>query len=459
MKKVLIANRGEVACRVIRACRSLGLASVAVYSEADAGALHTALADEAYPVGAAPARKSYLDQAAVLEALRRSGADAVHPGYGFLSESPGFAQAVQAAGAVWIGPSPQTIADMGDKERARLLAKSAGVPVLPGSPRFAPGDLGGLHRSAEAVGYPLLVKAAGGGGGIGMRRVDDPAALATVVEATQHQADRSFGDGTVYLERVVARARHVEVQVFGLGDGRVVTFPERDCSVQRRFQKVIEESPAPGLAADTRAAMRRAAHSLAAQERYRGAGTVEFVLDDDSAAFFFLEMNTRIQVEHPVTEMVTGVDLVELQLRLAAGETPEALAGADPAARGHAVEARVYAERPDKGFLPSPGRIERCELPQGTQWLRIDGGVRQGDSITPYYDPMIAKLIAVGRDRAAAIERLHDGLARTRISGVATNLDFLRRVLAHPAYRAGGVSTRFVEDELEALTTAQARQA
>jgi 3-methylcrotonyl-CoA carboxylase alpha subunit len=459
MKKVLIANRGEIACRVIRACRSLGLMTVAVFSEADERALHAELADEAYPVGPAPARKSYLDQAAILKAAGRSGADAVHPGYGFLSESPTFARAVETAGMTWIGPRAKTIEDMGDKERARMLAKSAGVPVLPGSPRFAAGDAGGLAQSAEAVGYPLLVKAAGGGGGIGMRLVEGPERLGEVVEATQKQAERTFGDGTVYLERFVARARHVEVQVFGLGDGRVVTFPERDCSVQRRFQKVIEESPAPGLSPATREAMRKAAEALAVQERYRGAGTVEFVLDGDSEEFFFLEMNTRIQVEHPVTEMATGVDLVELQLRLAAGDGLGALADAHPAAQGHAIEARIYAERPEKGFLPSPGHLERCELPEQGHGLRIDGGIRQGDTITAHYDPMIAKLIAVGDDRQHAIERLRAGLAQCRISGVATNLDFLLNLLADEAYRKGGVSTRFVEENLRALTAVPADHA
>ncbi len=327
MRTLLVANRGEIACRVIRAAKSLGLRTVAVYSDADASALHTALADTAIAIGGAKPADSYLRIPAILAAALRAGADAIHPGYGFLAENDDFASAVQAAGLLWVGPDPKSMVDMGDKERARLLAKAAGVPVLPGSARFAPGDLDGLEEAAEDVGYPLLVKASAGGGGIGMRLVEGAADLRKTVETTQGLAARSFGDGTVFLERYVRHARHVEMQVFGFGDGHAVHCFERECSIQRRFQKLVEESPSPGLSPDARAAMSRAAVALARQERYRGAGTVEFVLDDDTGAFYFLEMNTRIQVEHPVTEMLTGLDLVGMQIRLAMGEHIGAASG------------------------------------------------------------------------------------------------------------------------------------
>jgi len=444
MEKVLVANRGEIACRVMRSCRSLGLATVAVYSDADANALHVAEAGEAQRIGPAPAKQSYLVGDAILAAARAASADAIHPGYGFLSENAGFARAVTAAGLAWIGPTPETIEDMGDKERARLLAKSAGVPILPGSPRFAPKDLGGLAESAEEVGYPLLVKAAAGGGGIGMRRVDQPDDLVKTVEATQGLAEKSFGDGTIYLERLVEKARHVEIQVFGLGDGRAVHAYERECSIQRRFQKIIEESPAPGLPEATRAAMCQAALALCRQERYRGAGTIEFVVDADSGAFYFLEMNTRIQVEHPVTEMNTGLDLVALQVRLARGDDLGFLDQAAVGAAGHAIECRIYAENPDRNFLPSPGPLKRFRLPPTEAGLRIDTGVREGDQITFHYDPMIAKVIAHGDDRNAALDRMAGALRGLEIEGVASNIGFLLRVIGHPAFRAGDSFTEFI---------------
>ncbi len=355
MKKVLIANRGEIACRVIRSCEGLGLRTVAVHSEADANAMHVALADEAVGVGPAPAAQSYLRVEAILQAARATGADAIHPGYGFLAENHDFAAAVQHAGLVWIGPAPKTIEDMGDKERARQLAFAAGVPILPGSPRFAPGDTSGMDEAAREVGFPLLVKAASGGGGIGMRRVATATELASTVEATQSMAQRAFGDGTVYFERLIAEARHVEVQVFGFGDGHAVHLFERDCSLQRRFQKIVEESPAPALPDATRAAMFDAAVALCRQERYRGAGTVEFIVDAQTQRFYFLEMNTRIQVEHPVTEMITGLDLVAMQT----------------AARGRAAVAGTRPERcagrratpSNAGCMPSARRRASCPPP------------------------------------------------------------------------------------------------
>src|SRR5579871_2180833 len=445
MKRILVANRGEIACRILRTCKRLGIPTVAVHSEADAGALHVTMADQAIPIGGSPPAESYLAIPRIIEAARASGADAVHPGYGFLSENQDFARAVQDAGLVWIGPDPKSIEDMGDKERARLLAKAAGVPVLPGSARFAPGDSAGLDAAAQEVGFPLLVKPSAGGGGIGMRRVDRLEDLAAAVESTQAMAARAFGDGTVYLERCIAEARHVEIQVFGFGDGQAIHLHERDCSTQRRFQKILEESPAPNLASPMRAAMCEAAVALCRQERYRSAGTVEFVLDTESQRFYFLEMNTRIQVEHPVTEMVTGLDLVELQIRLADGQRLPVAGQSDIRPSGHAIECRIYAERPAKNFLPAPGLLTRFDVPQPDEHVRIDTGVRAGDRITHYYDPMIAKVIVRDEDRRAAIDRMRENLGAMVIEGLDTNLGFLRKLLEHPAFRAGEVRTGFVE--------------
>lgn len=455
MKKVLIANRGEIACRVIRSCRELGLGTVAVYSEADAGALHVALADEAHPIGPPKAQESYLRGDVVIEVAKTAGADAIHPGYGFLAENFLFARQVEEAGLTWVGPRPASIEDMGDKERARLLAKAAGLPILPGSPRFPPEDLAGLEEEAESVGYPLLVKASAGGGGIGMKRVDSPENLRKVVESTQTMAARSFGDGTVFLERLIPKARHIEIQVFGLDDGHAVHLFERECSIQRRYQKIIEETPAPGLSDATRQAMAEAAVALAAQERYRGAGTVEFVVDADTSEYFFLEMNTRIQVEHPVTEMTTGVDLVGLQLRLASGEDLSSLTQDGVSRSGHAIECRLYAENPDKNFLPSPGKLECFALPEEEDDVRIDTGVREGDKITPYYDPMIAKVICRGEDRATAIERSIRTLKSITLEGLVSNISFLIRTLEHTAFDAGDTHTDFVDKHKDELIASQ----
>jgi 3-methylcrotonyl-CoA carboxylase alpha subunit len=454
MQKVLVANRGEIACRVMRSCRALGLRTVAVYSEADAKARHVAEADEAQAIGPAPAKQSYLIIESILAAAKMTGADAVHPGYGFLAENSDFAKAVAAAGMTWIGPTPDSIDDMGDKERARLLARAAGVPILPGSARFATGDVAGLDEAAQAVGFPLLVKASAGGGGIGMRRVDKPDDLAKTVEATQALAEKSFGDGTIYLERLVTKARHIEIQVFGFGDGRAVHMYERECSVQRRFQKIIEETPSPGLTAETRAAMANAAVALVRQERYRGAGTIEFVVDADSGAYYFLEMNTRIQVEHPVTEMTTGLDLVALQIRLARGDDLSSLTQESIRPHGHSIECRLYAENPAMNFLPSPGPLKRFQLPDGIDGLRIDTGVREGDQITFHYDPMIAKVVSHGRDRNEAIARMLAALGGVQVEGVKTNAAFLARVVDHPAFRAGDTHTGFVTEHGAALTKA-----
>ncbi len=444
MRKVLIANRGEIACRIIRSCQTLGLATVAVYSEADATALHVRVADEAILIGPSAARESYLVADRILEAAATTGADAIHPGYGFLSESAPFAALVLAVGLNWIGPAPETITAMGDKERARETAHAAGVPILPGSHRFEAGDLEGLADAAREVGFPLLVKAAAGGGGIGMRRVDAPETLMEVARATQSMAEKSFGDGTIYLERYVPVARHVEVQVFGFGNGEAVHLHERDCSLQRRFQKVVEETPAPGLPPEVRAAMAEAAVRLCQAQRYRGAGTIEFIVDAQSFAFYFLEMNTRIQVEHPVTEMTAGVDLVGMQIELARG-TLEPFGQERIMPSGVAIECRLYAENPARNFLPSPGRLERLRLPDPAPHLRVDTGFVEGDAVTVFYDPMIAKLICHGGSRAEAVAAMRQALDATEVAGVQSNLGFLRQVMRHPAFVEGDVFTGFID--------------
>lgn len=445
MKKLLVANRGEIACRVIRSARALGIATVAVHSEADANSLHVKHADEAHEIGPAKAAESYLKVERILDAARASGADAIHPGYGFLAENAEFAEAVTSSGLIWVGPEPAQITAMGDKERARSIAEQAGVPVLKGSSRFATGENDGLQAAAARVGYPLLVKASAGGGGIGMKLVENGDALEKVVESTQSMAERSFGDGAVFLERYIPKARHIEIQVFGFGDGRAVHFFERECSIQRRFQKVVEEAPASDLPAAVRDAMARAAVSLAEAQSYRGAGTAEFIVDAATKEFFFLEMNTRIQVEHPVTEMTTGADLVALQIRLARGDDLSALTQESIRQFGHAIECRLYAENPDKMFLPSPGQLNTLILPQATDNVRIDTGVAEGDAITPYYDPMIAKLICSGENRAAALDAMNAALGQTNIEGIANNVGFLRRVVTHPKFVAGDVFTGFID--------------
>jgi 3-methylcrotonyl-CoA carboxylase alpha subunit len=444
-QKLLIANRGEIACRIIRSCRELGLATVAVYSEADRGAMHVQAADEAFEVGPAPARESYLKADVILEVAARAGVNAIHPGYGFLSENARFAQAVIDAGMTWVGPAPESIKDMGDKERAREIARQAGVPILPGSTRFAEGRTENLADAAREVGFPLLVKAAAGGGGIGMRRVDAPDQLVSVVQATQSMAGKAFGDSSVYLERYVAAARHIEVQVFGFGDGNGVHLYDRDCSVQRRFQKIIEEAPAPDVPEAVRKELYRAALALVKHQKYSGAGTVEFIYDSERQCAYFLEMNTRIQVEHATTEMVTGIDLVAWQVQQALGRLPP-VDQADIVLAGHSIECRLYAERPEKNFLPSPGTIGHLGWPAKSEHLRIDTGVRAGDKVTPFYDPMVAKLIGLGRDRDEAIGHLRAALGELQIGGLSTNASFLDGVLGDAFFQAGGVTTAYVAD-------------
>ena len=451
MKTVLIANRGEIACRIIEACRKQNLRSVAVCSEIDANSKHAQMADRAMVIGPAAARKSYLSGAAILRAAQEAGADAIHPGYGFLSENGTFAREVEAAGLVWLGPRPETIAAMGDKGQARRAAIVAGVPVLPGSAPIQLNQDSSLDRLTHEIGFPLLVKATAGGGGIGMRRVDSPADLPDTVRTVQSHGERTFGDGTVYLERFISRARHIEVQVFGDGKGGVAVFPERDCTIQRRFQKILEESPAPGLPDTVRTGMRAAAANLARSQAYRSAGTVEFVYDADRGDWFFLEMNTRIQVEHRVTEMVTGTDIVSMQMQLAQGALgalPEAYVPSGPC---WAIEARICAEAPEKGFLPQPGLLSRLDLPESGPALVVDCGLREGDAVSSHYDSMIGKIVAKGPSREAAIDRLAEALAQTRIEGVATNVAFLRLLLRTQAFRSAGAHTRYVDENLTEL--------
>jgi acetyl-CoA carboxylase biotin carboxylase subunit len=441
LRKVLVANRGEIARRIIRACRAVGAGTVAVYSEADARSPHVADADEAVPIGPAPARQSYLSIDAIVDSARRVGADAVHPGYGFLSENWRFAQACRDAGLIFVGPPAEAIRVMGDKTGARRLMAAAGVPVLPGSdgPLSDPAE---AERVAERVGFPVLLKAAGGGGGIGMARVDRAADLAAAFATTRRRAEAAFGNAAVYVERYAERARHVEVQVLGDGQGNVVHLHERECSIQRRHQKLVEETPAPGLPPATKEGLTRAAVAGAAAIGYVNAGTMEFLLDT-AGDFWFLEMNTRLQVEHPVTEEVTGLDIVAAQLRIAAGE-PLAWRQAQITQRGSAIECRVYAEDPAKGFLPSPGTISTLVLAEG-EGIRMECGVAAGSVVPVHYDPLLLKVIARGATRAEAIARLDGALGASVIEGVKTTIPFLRRVLAHPDFRRGAVHTQMVE--------------
>ncbi len=447
--RLLIANRGEIACRVIRTCRRLGIHAIAVHSEADRGALHVRLADEAHCIGPAPARDSYLNSAAILEAARRSRADAIHPGYGFLSENADFAEACSRAGILFVGPPAAAMRAMGLKHEAKAIVSAAGVPVVPG---YMGDDQSPARLAAEAarVGFPLLVKAVAGGGGKGMRVVEAAAALDEAVRGARGEAENAFGDGRLMLERFLLRPRHIEVQVFADAHGNCLHLFERECSVQRRYQKIIEESPSPFIDEAKRAAMTAAAVRAARAVGYVNAGTIEFIVDSDGS-HYFMEMNTRLQVEHPVTEAVTGLDLVEWQLRVAAGERLP-LAQPDIPRRGHAIEARLYSEDPRRGFLPSIGRIERFAHPAEDNEWRVDTGVADGDAITVHYDPMIAKVIAFGSDRAQALSNLRMRLDRTAIFGVANNLPLLRAIAAHPEFAAGDVDTGFVDREIAALT-------
>jgi acetyl-CoA carboxylase biotin carboxylase subunit len=440
LQSVLIANRGEIARRVIRGCRALGIRTVAVHSEADAGWPHVADADEAVLIGPAPARESYLDIERILDAARRTNAQAVHPGYGFLSENWRFAQACEAAGLIFVGPSWRVIRQMGDKIGARRLLAGAGVPVVPGSDG-AVDSVEAAREVAGRIGYPVMIKAAAGGGGIGMMRVKDEAGLAGAFASAQRRAQSAFGSGALFVERFLESPRHVEVQVFGDAGGRVVHLHERECSIQRRHQKLVEESPAPNLSAALKARLTDAAVAGARAVGYVNAGTMEFIVQGDE--FYFLEMNTRLQVEHPVTEEVTGLDLVQAQLRVASGEALPWTPG-QVAQRGASIECRIYAEDPAKGFMPSPGRISRLVLPDGPG-IRLECGVVEGVEVTVHYDPLLAKLIASGSTRDEAIARMSAALDGFVVEGVKTTIPFQQRVIRSAAFRAGAVHTQMVE--------------
>ncbi len=447
-RTILIANRGEIACRVIRTAHRLGVRTVAVYSEVDAAAMHVAMADEAYCIGPAAARASYLNIDAIIAAAKRSGAEAIHPGYGFLSEIEDFAAACAEAGLVFIGPPANAIRAMGSKSAAKRLMEEARVPLVPGyhgdnqDPRF-------LHAEADRIGYPLLIKASAGGGGKGMRIVEKSAQFADALTGCKREAQSSFGDEKVLLERYLIRPRHIEIQVFADTHGNYVHLFERDCSVQRRHQKVLEEAPAPGMTPERRAQMGNAAVAAARAIGYVGAGTVEFIVDANGT-FHFMEMNTRLQVEHPVTEKITGLDLVEWQLRVAAGERLPALQD-DLHIDGHALEARIYAEDPSKGFLPATGRISHLGTPSPSTHVRIDTGIRAGDQISPFYDPMIAKLIVWDLDRDRALARMRSALGEFQVVGLVTNVDFLQRLVSSPAFATADLDTGLIERNREVL--------
>ncbi len=438
--KILVANRGEIAVRVIRTCQELGIRTVAVYSEADATALHTVLADEAVLIGPPQPTESYLRGDRIVEVALETRCDAVHPGYGFLSENADFAEAVEAAGLVFIGPPPAAIRAMGDKVKARALMAEAGVPVVPGYE--GEGSLDDFLAAARDLGYPVLVKAAAGGGGKGMRVVEREADLPAAIETARREAQGAFGDPRVYLEKYLPRPRHVEFQVLADQHGNVVHLFERECSVQRRHQKIIEETPSPLLDDDLRQRMGEAAVAAARAVGYVNAGTVEFLVDEERH-FYFLEMNTRLQVEHPITELVVGVDLVKAQINVAAGK-PLPFSQADLRQRGHAIECRVYAEDPANNFLPATGRVLRAVEPVGP-WVRVDAGVTTGDTVTHHYDPMIAKLIVWGEHRLDALRKMAWALDHYIVLGVTTNIPFLRDIVRHEAFRRGEVTTDFVE--------------
>ena len=448
MKKILIANRGEIAVRISRACREMGISPVAVYSECDRTALHVRLADEAYALGGSAPRDSYLRIDRILEAAEKSGADAVHPGYGFLAEQEVFARAVRDAGLTFIGPTPAAIAMMGGKTAARAAAVRARVPVVPGTPDSVPAAISDseLAELARSIGYPLLVKAVSGGGGKGMRTVLDPGGLVDAVRAARSEASAAFGDAAVYLERRLTRPRHIEVQVLADQFGTVLPFVERECSIQRRHQKVVEETPSVAVTPALRWSLAAAAATVARAGGYTNAGTVEFLLDEDGR-FFFLEMNTRLQVEHPITEMVTGLDLVQWQIRIARGERLDLDPDGLLTPKGHAIECRIYAEDPDNHFLPSPGRILALRAPAGPG-IRDDSGVTAGLDVPIFYDPMISKLVAWAEDRPHAIRRMRRALGEYVVAGIKTTLPFFTWLLDQPEFAAGRFHTTFLDELL-----------
>jgi 3-methylcrotonyl-CoA carboxylase alpha subunit len=446
-RTLLIANRGEIACRVIRTAKAMGLRTVAVYSEADRDAMHVAMADEAVLLGPARARDSYLNIERVIDAARQSGAEAVHPGYGFLSENAEFAQACADAGLVFVGPTAAMMTAMGSKSGSKMLMEKAGVPLVPGYHGDAQ-DEATLAKAADKIGFPVLIKASAGGGGRGMRIVGSPSELAAAITSAKREAKAAFGDDRLLIEKFVENPRHIEVQIIGDSHGKLLSLFERECTLQRRHQKVVEEAPSPTLDAAQREAVCAAARKAAAAVNYAGAGTIEFVSDGKDV--FFIEMNTRLQVEHPVTELITGIDLVEWQLRVAFGEKLP-LNQDQISFNGHAIEARVYAENPHKNFMPSVGRIRTWRTPDQSNGLRIDAGYREGDAVSPHYDAMLAKVIAWAPTRDAAIERLNRALEETDVRGIVTNIPFLSALLTHPNVRANAIDTGFIERELKRL--------
>jgi acetyl-CoA carboxylase, biotin carboxylase subunit len=447
--KVLVANRGEIAVRIIRACRDMGVATVAVYAECDRAARHVRMADEAVAIGPNPPADSYLRIDRIVDAARRTGADAIHPGYGFLAENEDFATACRDAGVTFIGPSPEAIALMGSKTAARTVAIKAGVPVVPGTEAALGLDVpdAAIAATADEIGYPIMIKAVAGGGGKGMRLVPSAADLASAIRAARSEAGAAFGDSAVYLERRLARPRHIEVQLLGDSHGTVLPFVERECSIQRRHQKVIEETPSPVVTPSLRAQLTEAAAAVAASVGYTNAGTIEFLLDEDGR-FYFLEMNTRLQVEHPITEMVTGVDLVQWQIRIARGERLDLDRHALLTPRGHAIECRIYAEDPDAGFMPSPGRITALRVPDGPG-VRDDSGAEAGGDVPIYYDPLVSKLAVWGTDRPQAIARMQRALAEYDIRGIRTTLPFFRWMLRERAFAEARFHTSYLDEVLQ----------
>ena len=449
MRKILVANRGEIAVRVIRACRDMRLASVAVYSECDRTARHVRMADEACAIGASAPLESYLRIDRLIDAARATGADAVHPGYGFLAENHAFSAACTAAGLTFIGPGPEAILLMGSKTAARKAAVTAGVPVVPGTDEPIGGDEpeSAVEAAATRIGYPVLIKAVAGGGGKGMRLVNGPGELSSAIRAARSEAKAAFGDAAIYLERRLLRPRHIEVQLLGDLHGNVVPFVERECSIQRRHQKVIEETPSPVVSSALRTQITAAAARVARLVGYTNAGTIEFLLDEDGH-FFFLEMNTRLQVEHPITELVTGVDLVQWQIRIARGERLDIGSRVALTPNGHAIECRVYAEDPDTGFMPSPGRITVFRAPGGP-WIRDDSGAEAGTDVPIFYDPLISKLSAWGADRSQAIARMKRALSEYEVFGIRTTVPFFRWMLAQPAFEAAEFHTAYLDELLQ----------
>jgi len=450
VNKILIANRGEIAVRIIRACREMDISPVAVYSACDRTALHVRYADEAYPIGASEPRESYLRIDRIVDAAIKAGADGVHPGYGFLAENEDFAAAVREAGLTFIGPTPEAIERMGSKTAARTAAIRAGVPVVPGTEDPIARDVpdARIAAIAESIGYPVLVKAVAGGGGKGMRTVTDPRDLANAVRAARSEADAAFGDAAIYLERRLTRPRHIEVQLLGDSHGVMLPFVERECSIQRRHQKVVEETPSPAVSHALRQAMTSAAAAVARAVGYTNAGTIEFLLDEDGR-FYFLEMNTRLQVEHPITEMVTGVDLVHWQIRIARGERLTLDPAALVAPNGHAIECRIYAEDPDNQFLPSPGRITALRTPGGPG-IRDDSSAAEGLEVPIFYDPMISKLVAWAEDRPRAIARMRRALGEYRVAGIKTTVPFFTWLVAQPEFRDAAFHTTYLDEVLRA---------